>query len=101
MHHHDYMRVYEDLYSTLVREQKLRGERRDPVDGTNESEWVVKERQVMLDRTRAWLMYMDGILVSMEDIERVEERAAGHIDYTKKFAIGCADLVAQYSQIRT
>jgi hypothetical protein len=31
--------------------------------------------------------------ISMYDVRRVEQSAAGHIDYTQKYAIGCADLV--------
>jgi len=30
----------------------------------------------------------------MEDVLAAETRACGHVDYTAKFAMGCADLVA-------
>lgn len=31
--------------------------------------------------------------VDLDEVRQVEDRAAGRIDYTLKFAVGCADLV--------
>lgn len=67
--------------------------KRDQFDpATGELGWVLHERAVMhgtVNRVRE-----DRGLppVPVEEIERVERSAQGHIDYASKFALRCADL---------
>lgn len=62
----------------------------DPASG--ELGWVLHERAVMhgtVNRIRA----ERGLPpVPVEDVERVERSAVGHIDYAHKFVLRCADL---------
>jgi hypothetical protein len=82
--------VFEDLRATLVAEQERRGQRQGWVDG--ELEWVLAERAAMTQRVnRIRARYGLGP-VAASAVQAVEQRAAGHIDYIAKYAIGCADL---------
>lgn len=56
------------------------------------SAWMVYERQVMLACVNAERKKAELPLVTLEDVERVEGGAAGHSDYSSKFALYCAEL---------
>jgi hypothetical protein len=83
---------FEHLHAALVRAQEQRHARQDMVG--DEPGWVVFERDVMrseVDRIRA----EHGLPpVPMETILRAERLATGHVDYTKKFALYCAEAAA-------
>lgn len=85
-------RNYDVLYSALVSAQSSR--RHFP--GV---EWIDFERLVMLACVNRIRFVDDRFkddprpLFTLDQIKAVESQAAGHIDYTKKFALGCAELL--------
>lgn len=87
------------LYDALCAAQQHRDQRREVVEiltasGVRVSEpgWVAHERQVMWATTNALRSEQGLGPVDMAAIERAEASAAGHVDYTKKFALHCEDL---------
>lgn len=56
-------------------------------------EWIDFERLVMLAAVNKFRISRGFDLRSLEDVERVEQMASGHYDYTKKFALYCAELI--------
>lgn len=55
-------------------------------------EWHTYEMLTMMRNVNRVRYHKDEPLVSLEEIEAVEQQAAGHVDYTKKFALYCAEL---------
>lgn len=83
------------LLKKLAAAQCERPDRSEWVDSPigRELGWVLYERRVMLDevnRLRGERMLPP---VGVRDVERVEQSATGHSDYSRKFAYGCAELV--------
>jgi phosphopantetheine adenylyltransferase len=88
--------LYSRLHRTLVRAQEERPLRDEFVDG--ELEWVTYERETMhtaVNEARAELGYQP---VDVTAIERAEQSAGGHFDYTKKYALYCAELALKEQQ---
>lgn len=87
--------AFNDLLETLVAAQGERHKRQDWVEqpGYREIGWAVHERQVMTDRVNLLRSRAGLAPVPMTAIAIKENLAMGHIDYTKKWALGCADLV--------
>ena len=57
-------------------------------------EWIELERRVMTLEVLDELRYLGLSPVGVrEEVARAEQSACGHIDYGKKWAIGCADIV--------
>ena len=54
--------------------------------------WIETERQVMLKIVNEERRKRRRPLLTLEDIERVERTAEGHVDYAHKFALYCAEL---------
>ncbi|PRX91943.1 hypothetical protein [Allonocardiopsis opalescens] len=68
--------------------------------GRTEPGWVWFEAETMLrllnnERTERGLP-----LASVRDVMRLESMAAGHVDYTKKYALYCAELAMGITPIR-
>ena len=88
---------FDSLREALAVAQEQRAQRPDPVDGPHgpECAWAVYEREVMLDAVNRLRAGIDpGLpLVAMAEVERADQSAAGHVDYSRKFAWGCAELV--------
>jgi hypothetical protein len=92
---------YEQLKRVLMQAQDERPKRADLVLISNGSSgdtepvmgWVIHEWETMLTEVNRIRALRDKNPISMYDVRRVEQSAAGHIDYTQKYAIGCADLV--------
>lgn len=63
-------------------------------DGDTELGWVLYEREQVLAAVNALRADAGKAPVSSDQLRAAETRACGHVDYTSKFAIGCADLVA-------
>ncbi|MFE7780281.1 hypothetical protein [Streptomyces nigrescens] len=82
------------LYATLVRAQEEREERPDIVDGPDgpECEWAAYERDRMHEAVNAIRAERGLPAVPVEGVVRVERIAAGHSDYSRKFAFYCAEL---------
>jgi hypothetical protein len=55
-------------------------------------EWMLYERGVMLDAVNAERLKRGLDLVTLADIERAEIPATGHVDYSRKFALYCAEM---------
>lgn len=90
--HKNHMARFERLREILADAQRERGYRpvTNGVDG-----WVLYEQLVMwgaVNRQRKVLMGLDPI--PFHKIQEVEAMAAGHVDYSKKFALYCAELVS-------
>lgn len=84
--------AFHDLRDALIRAQDERPHLQGIVrDG--ELEWIAYERAVMTDRVNMLRSRRGLGPVSSDVVRRAEDRAVGHVDYTQKFAIGCADLV--------
>ncbi len=57
--------------------------------------WIAYERGVMFAAVQEERAKLGKAPVPLTEIERVERLACGHSDYTRKFALGCAELVLQ------
>jgi hypothetical protein len=97
----DRIRVFEHLRAILMTEQALRDQRRGTkapsIDALGRDiatlEWIAAEHNAMRNavndlRVERGLPVIDPMLIA-----RAEQSAAGHVDYTKKYALYCADLV--------
>jgi hypothetical protein len=67
----------------------LRQEYVDADDGPQPG-WVVYERQVMLVATNRYRAENGLPLVDAATITRIDNGAAGHVDWLEKFALRCA-----------
>ena len=88
-----HLSAFERLHETLVNAQAFRGLLNERPLEDGKPAWVAVERGAMHAavnrlRDRVGLPGVDPELV-----ERAESMAAGHVDYTKKYALYCADLV--------
>jgi hypothetical protein len=54
----------------------------------NELEWVTYEREEMYKAVKSMRD------IPLEEVEKAEIHACGHVDYSRKFALYCAELVA-------
>jgi len=77
---------HESFYDLLTKESEKRDQR--ALD-----EWIEAERKAMFDKVNAEREGLGKTPVSLEDVERVEQRAVGHFDYAPKFALYCTELV--------
>lgn len=64
----------------------------ETIRGVTELRWVFYERAIMLAKTNEWRTYFGLPPVDEALIERVERQAAGHVDYTVTYAVGCAEV---------
>ena len=95
---YDLLRALSDsLREVLAAAQELRDQRPDLIDGPQgpECTWAIHEREVMLGAVNRLRAGIDAELppVTMAEVERVDQLACGHVDYSRKFAWGCAELV--------
>lgn len=81
----DFLRVLNDA-------QKHRPEKSKRVG--DELEWMIYEREVMLRVVNA-VRLQKKPQTTIEEVHRVEEMAVGHIDYSQKFALYCAQLALE------
>ena len=66
---------------------------RPGVTAFGELEWVVFERDKLLDLINRQLAKLGKPQVEMPAVMQIENSAVGHIDYTQKLAIRSAELV--------
>lgn len=94
---HDLRRRSDYLRQVLMTAQGERGQRPDLVEGEfgPECEWAVYERHVMHDAVNRLRAGQSLPPLPLADVERVEQLAAGHCDYTAKFAFYCAELASK------
>lgn len=94
---HTWRNDLEVLRASLTDTQQHRDERMAFItlpDGTSELGWVLHEREQMLVAVNRLRSAAGKPAASMEEVLAAERSACGHVDYTAKFAMGCADLVA-------
>lgn len=73
------------IYDALVSAMSRRG---------HDLSWIEHERQAVAIAANSWAGAHPGTrTVSVEDVERVETMAVGHIDYGPKLALYVAELV--------
>ena len=82
-------KLAEIFHKTLIEAQELRPQKSKWVG--EELEWVLYERQVMLDAVNAARFNLG--LPPLTNVDKAERGAMGHCDYTWKFALYCAELV--------
>lgn len=84
------------LIDWFVRElSKAQQERpkRQGVTDTGELEWIVFERDKLLELINLRRARLGAPAVNMEAVGRIENSAVGHVDYTSKLALRAAELV--------
>lgn len=79
------MKLKDHFLEVLSNEQKFRG-----YEGI---EWIERERKVMFDEVNLQRSKRNKSPVSLPEVVKVETMACGHIDYSSKFALYCAELV--------
>lgn len=67
--------------------------KRQGVTDTGELEWIVFERDKLLELINLRRARLSAPAVGMEVVMRIENSAVGHVDYTQKLAIRAAELV--------
>lgn len=82
--------LIQKFLNILITAQTFRDQKGKWID--DELEWVIYERQVMFDATNKERANRDLPPVTIDDIKRVEGWASGHIDYSRKLALYCAEL---------
>lgn len=85
--------AYGTLHSALASAQAERPQRGEWDAESGELGWVTHERAVMLDAVNALRQGRGLHAVGVDDVKRAESSACGHVDYTKKFALYCSELV--------
>lgn len=88
---------YGRFHAVLSAAQTERHMRDDLVKGPNsqpECGWVAFEREVMHREVNQARADHGLAAIPLEQVQRVENLAVGHSDYTKKFALYCAELAA-------
>lgn len=86
----DWQSLIKKFLNILMVAQTFRDQKGQWID--DELEWVTYERQVMFDTTNKERADRSLPPVTIDDIKRVEGWASGHIDYSRKFALYCAEL---------
>lgn len=87
--------IRDRLMAVLSAAQRRRDQRPDILDTPHgpECEWARYEREAMLDAVnveRGKLGKPPALITEVESVDRV---AAGHVDYSAKFALYCTELV--------
>ena len=90
----DYRALTDHFEEVLIEASAERQSRPDMVEdeGTREPGWVVHERAVMRQEVDSVRAARAMPPISDAAMQRAEALALGHSDYTRKFALGCADL---------
>jgi len=95
------MNTYQKMLNALRNAQKQRTIRQElvasniPNEKFPELEWVVYERQVMFELVNEERKQNGLEPIQIDDVLKVEIQATGHVDYTTKFALYCAELTLQ------
>ncbi|WP_147484249.1 hypothetical protein [Streptomyces albidoflavus] len=85
------------LQRVLARAQEDRAQRDELVDGPDgiECAWAAYERKEMWKAVNAIRLDRGYSEVSLDEVIYVELQAAGHSDYSRKFAFYCAELATK------
>ena len=85
--------LQDQMLRVLGKAQELRPQKQERLG--NEPEWIIYERKVMFEAVNAVRLQRDCAPVTIEAMRRAEGCAAGHVDYSQKFALYCAELALQ------
>lgn len=94
-----FLALVQHFRRTLIAAQGERAERPDLVGSPNgeaECAWAAFERDVMFREVNRLRTEEGFEPVSIEEVMRVESWACGHLDYTAKFALYCAEMAAGF-----
>lgn len=80
--------VFEAIKTKLVAETELRSSR-------DTHAWILAERTCVLNEVNRQRYLLGYNRVTIDEIERVERMAVGHVDYIDKFCRYAVDLVFQ------
>lgn len=86
-------RFFYELLKMAQEERKKRG-----IDG--EDGWPAFERRTMFEAVNQHRVKKGLPLLEIKSVTRVEGWAAGHVDYTIKFALYCAELAEGRSNMQ-
>lgn len=92
---------FTDVLTVKTRERDQNGDWVPGPDGRDEVAWVLTERDTMLQATNRVLTARGLPETTLDRLRVAERRAVGHVDYVKKFGIGCADIVAEAQDAAT
>jgi hypothetical protein len=80
------LRIRDSILATLSAQQEHRHE-------YDCNGWIAAERRVMHVAVNEWRVQLGRPPIDIAAIQRVEQWACGHSDYSSKFALYCAELV--------
>lgn len=87
-------KLRDQFLRVLSEAQELRPQKSKRIG--DELEWVIYEREVMLKAVNAVRLQKNLLIeATMADVKRAESCAAGHVDYSQKFALYCAELALE------
>ncbi|KXO92955.1 Uncharacterised protein (plasmid) [Tsukamurella tyrosinosolvens] len=90
--HREFLGLIKEFTNKLNSEAEHRDERQQRLS-SGELAWAAHERDFMRDLVNAARADRGAGPVDVARIEAVEQLAAGHSNYTSKFAMYCAELV--------
>lgn len=82
---------YEGFHAALVDAQRSRDYM--PLENGQTPWWNTYEMMVMWKMVNMMRHSYDRPMIPFSEIEKVEQMASGHFDYTKKFALYASELV--------
>ena len=59
----------------------------------NPDTWIENERAAVAGEVNRWAMANGWPMITVDDIERIEHQAMGHIDYVRKLSLYASELV--------
>ncbi len=83
----------DQMLRILGEAQKLRPQKSERIG--DELEWMVYERKVMFEAVNTVRLQRNCSPIAIEAVKRAEGCAAGHVDYSQKFPLYCAQLALQ------
>ena len=86
----EWQNLIEIFRKTLMEAQTHRDEKSQWID--NELGWIIYEREVMFNLTNKEREKRGLNPITMQNIKSCENSACGHVDYTSKFSLSCAEL---------
>lgn len=92
------------LFGVLVEAQKRRHDPAmqevvDSPDGGRDFRWVLYEREQMLKHVNKAREGLGRAPVDESAVRDAEGQAEGHSDYTRKWALYCADLILEVNRV--
>lgn len=83
------------LSDAQTKRSHLREMQYDPIEGHEIPKWIIFERLTMLKEINRWRSIRRYDPITERKLFTAEQHAVGHIDYSSKFALYCAELATQ------